>query len=155
MDNYADLVSEAIKSNLLEMAGVDAQISFLEAQAEDTFICHGFVILVGITGLRKGRIIFDTTRETAHELSKRINQEDAVDLDLIIDTMCELGNIVSGNIITRINNLHKDSKLMLAPPSVLMGDKLTLTSPKVGVEKLVAVTPAGPLVISVGFERGE
>lgn len=43
---------------------------------------------------------------------------------------------------------------MLTPPSVFMGSKINITSPKINAEVIEVDTPVGYVKISVGFEGG-
>lgn len=152
-ENYLDHFAAALRDNLSAMAGQEAALSEPFSQL-DTFSSQGLAIIIGITGVRRGRIILDISRKNAAKLSALINEENIVPTEMIIDTMAEFTNIVSGNAITTVNNQHKGLGLMLTPPSVFYGDKLQLVSPKIKASVIHAKAPVGDLVISVGFERG-
>jgi len=118
------------------------------------FVSRGLAVIIGITGGRPGRIILDTSLETARQLSERFNGETGLEDDDIIDSMAEFANIVSGHGITQVNNLKKHMALMLTPPSVFWGNKIHITSPKINAEVVEVDTPVGSIKISVGFEGG-
>ena len=98
--NYLEHFSASMLQNLQEMAGLEAEASQPAAQ-ETAFASQGFSVIIGITGKRPGRIILDTTQETACKLSNTINGEEC-DEEFVLDTMAELTNIVSGNGITTV-----------------------------------------------------
>ena len=132
----------------------------MEAQAgepvkqETAFASQGFAVVIGITGKRPGRIILDTSQQAAQKLSDAINGE-VCEEDFVLDTLAELTNIVSGNGITKVNNANPGMGLMLTPPSLFIGDELTIVSPKLNAEVVTVVTPAGDVFLSVGFEGGK
>ena len=151
--NYMDFWMNALLNNIQEMAdfqGISGQV----VPQGTVFASRGLAVIVGITGARPGRIILDTSIETARLLSEIFNGETELADDHIIDSMAEFANIVSGHGITQINNLHKGFALMLTPPSVFMGSKINITSPKINAEVIEIDTPVGYVKISVGFEGG-
>jgi CheY-specific phosphatase CheX len=153
-DNYIQQFAEAIKENLLEMAELECEISSPQEQ-NGTLVSKGLTVILGITGKRPGRIIIDTTRFTAKVLSQKFNDESSIDEQLILDSMAEFGNIVSGHTITKVNNLYKGLGLMLTPPSLFMGVNLKIISPKISADSVNISTSVGQIVVSVGFERGK
>lgn len=153
-ENYLDSFAKAVRENLLAMADLESEIGHPIPQL-DSFASSGIAVIIGITGKRPGRIIFDTSQGTAHKISQLINGEDQINEELMLDTLAEFGNIVSGHATTIINNLNKGYNLMLTPPSIFFGAKLNIISPKLQAEFINVKTPAGDLTVSVGFERGK
>ena len=151
--NYLEHFSASMLQNLQEMAGLEAAANQPAGQ-ETAFASHGFSVIVGITGKRPGRIILDTTQETACKLSNTINGEEC-DEEFVLDTMAELTNIVSGNGITTVNNANPGMGLMLTPPSIFIGNELTIVSPKLNAEVVMVTTPVGLINLSIGFEGGK
>ena len=151
--NYLEHFSASMLQNLQEMAGLEAEASQPAAQ-ETAFASQGFSVIIGITGKRPGRIILDTTQETACKLSNTINGEEC-DEEFVLDTMAELTNIVSGNGITTVNNANSGMGLMLTPPSIFIGSQLTIVSPKLNAEVVAVTTPLGLINLSIGFEGGK
>ena len=151
--NYLEHFSASMLQNLQEMAGLEAAANQPAGQ-ETAFASQGFSVIIGITGKRTGRIILDTTQETACQLSNTINGEEC-DEEFVLDTMAELTNIVSGNGITTVNNSNPGMGLMLTPPSIFIGHELTIVSPKLNAEVVTVTTPLGPINLSIGFEGGK
>jgi len=151
--NYLEYFAASLVENLQEMAGMEIQ-SRPPTPQETAFASSGFSVIIGITGKRPGRIILDTCKETACKLSDAINCEEC-DEEFVLDTMAELTNIVSGHGITAVNNANPGMGLMLTPPSIFLGTKLTIVSPKLNAEVVIVNTPVGDLQLSIGFEGGK
>lgn len=148
--NYLEHFAASMLQNLQEMAGMEGQTG-TPVPHETSFVSMGFSVIIGITGKRPGRIILDTKQETACKLSEAINGEEC-DEEFLLDTMAELTNIVSGNGITTVNNANQGMGLMLTPPSLFLGNELTIVSPKLNAEVVMIQTPVGEILLSVGFE---
>ena len=149
---YIDHLTTAVKNNLLEMAGLEAE--FLEPQKQVGGIeSNGLTVIIGITGKRPGRIIYDMAIATGKKLSDLINGEEIDDQGHMIDTISELANIVSGHTISFINNANKGMGLMLSPPSIFFGSNLSIASPNINAQIMIVKTEAGELNISIGFEN--
>lgn len=152
-NNYVNFFATALKDNLLEMAQLNCDISEPQPQTQ-TFISGGMAVILGITGKRPGRIIIDTSKTTAIKLSQIINGEEELNEEEVMDTMAELGNIISGHTITHANNANRGLNLMLTPPSIFCGEDICITSPKIQSEIINTATPVGKIVVSIGFEGG-
>lgn len=152
-ENYLEHFAASMVENLREMAGMEASFNPPTHQ-ETAFASQGFAVIIGITGKRPGRIILDTQQGTARKISDTINGEEC-DAEFILDTMAELTNIVSGNGITRVNNANPGMGLMLTPPSLFLGNPLTIVSPKLNAEVVTVKTPVGDVFLSIGFEGGK
>jgi CheY-specific phosphatase CheX len=149
---YLNHFAVAIKKNLSDMAATAVEVG--EAQEQPmSFSSRGFAVIVGITGQQSGRIIFDTDSVTAKRLSDAINGEDT-DEEFVLDTMAEVANIISGNGISLVNNANPGLGLMLTPPSVFLGEHLSIVSPKMSAEMVNVKTDFGDLLVSIGFEGG-
>jgi CheY-specific phosphatase CheX len=151
--NYLEHFATSMIENLQEMAGMEAQAGS-PAKQDTAFASQGFAVIIGITGKRPGRIILDTSQQAAQKLSDAINGE-VCEEDFVLDTLAELTNIVSGNGITKVNNENQGMGLMLTPPSLFIGEELTIVSPKLNAEVITVSTPAGEVFLSVGFEGGK
>ena len=151
--HYIELWVNALLKNIQTMAEMEGKPGQAEAQPP-VFVSRGLAVIIGITGAKPGRIILDTTMETARQLSEIFNGETGLEEDDIIDSMAEFANIVSGHGITAVNNRQVNLGLMLTPPSVFLGNKINITSPKINAEVSTIETPAGFIKISVGFEGG-
>lgn len=150
---YGSTCGEALQRVLKSMADLDSTMSGV-VEESGPFFSSGMSVILGVNGKLKGRIVLDVTQLTAKELTKIINGEDDIDQELVLDTMAELGNIVAGHAITKINNACKGLSLMLAPPGVFMGDSLKIITPKLESCVVAVETALGCIKMSIGFERG-
>ncbi len=151
--DYIEEFSKAIIGNLQMMADTGCTVEAPVAH-DDAILSAGISVIVGITGKRPGRIILDTDMETAKKLTVAMNEDEEIDETLILDTMAEFCNIVSGHTTTRINNKNKGLGLMLTPPGIFMGKDLKVISPRIHSKLITAVSSLGIFTVSVGFERG-
>ena len=151
--NYIEEFATAIAGNLEMMAGATCQVGDPTPHNE-AIASAGLSVIVGITGKRPGRIIMDTDVATARKLTEAANEGEEVDETLILDTMAEFCNIVSGHTTTKINNKNKGLGLMLTPPGIFMGKNLRIVSPRIDAKILRAESSLGVFTVSVGFERG-
>ena len=145
--------AKSVKKNLKEMADIDCQFGTSAAQ-EEGFTSGGLAVIVGITGKMPGRIIIDASKTVAEDLALVINGDESIEWELVMDTMAELANIISGNAISWINNAKKGLSLSLTPPSVFCGDEMRIISPRLKAQIIPIKLPQGELRISVGFEEG-
>jgi len=150
--NYLSFFAQSLGETITEMAELSCDIGSPQTQP-GTITSLGIAVIIGITGVRRGRIILDSSRETARKLSQLINQEEYdINDHFILFTMSELTNIVSGRAITMVNNANKGLGLRLTPPGIFFGDKLFITSPKIDAQIMTVSTPVGNMQVSVGFE---
>jgi DNA-binding NarL/FixJ family response regulator len=151
-DSLLECFRTALKETLAEMAGLDC--SFGETMPQHGVLeSKGLAVIMGITGGMSGRLILDTTREVACRLCGMMNAEEyALEDDFVLFSMSEFLNILSGNAITKINNRSRGLSLRLTPPSVFVGKRLNINSPKVKAGIIVMETAAGAVQLSVGFE---
>lgn len=152
--NYLDFFTLSLQENLAEMAELSCGISSPTPQPL-TFNSSGLAVIIGITGQRPGRILIDSDLGTAQKLSQLLNEEEEVEHEVVLETMAELANILSGHTITHVKNANKGMNLMLTPPSIFCGEGMQITSPKINAEVISVTTPVGGLVVSVGFEGGQ
>lgn len=145
--------AKSVKKNLKEMGDIDCQFGSTAAQ-EEGFTSSGLAVIVGITGKMPGRIIIDASKPAAEKIALLINGDETIEWELVMDTMAELANIISGNAISCINNNKKGLGLSLTPPSVFCGDDMKIISPRLKAQIIPIKSPYGELRVSVGFEEG-
>ena len=112
-----------------------------------------FVIILGLAGQYKGRIILETSSSTSDTLLQRMNFGEPVstlqEQNLFLG---ELGNMVGGKFITAINNSFRGLELRLTPPIVFSGKNLSVITPE--IESIVRhfSTDCGIVRIDIGIE---
>lgn len=156
-EHILTLAGEALSDNLAEMADLEAKLLTTESE-QGEILSQGFVVLLGLTGGRKGRIVLDMSGKTASAITLRLlGEEDAGSLaeESIRESLAEFGNIVAGHFVTRLNNQNPGLRLMLTPPSTFRGEGLRLMTPKVAAKTAYLETAVGKLRLSVGLEGGK
>lgn len=125
------------------------------------YICNneyqseGLTIIVGIIGKFSGRMLIDLKMETAIQLTKAIMKKEPAGNDEVIAVMGEFTNIVSGNACSVLNRLNKAFGLRVAPPTIMHGENVHITSPGFITTSVLAETEFGDVLLNVGFQRGE
>ncbi|OQY06907.1 MAG: hypothetical protein B6I28_05950 [Fusobacteriia bacterium 4572_132] len=118
------------------------------------FQSKGLTVIVGITEGGKGRMILDMTQETALKLANEITGETYTEIeDFVFITLSEIGNMIAGHGITKMNNEKKGLNLRLTPPSIFSGKELELNVPKVSLIGINLNTEIGEISIHIGFEK--
>lgn len=137
---------------LFKMAGLKAELGTVEKRYT-AIVSDGLTTVLGITGQCKGRFLLNMSLETARAIAQRINQEEFEYIDdTVLYSITELTNIVSGKIITLINDMFKEYKLRLTPPGVFCGQGIEITSPSFQALSVILNTEVGPIDINIGLE---
>lgn len=90
----------------------------------------GVAIIVGLAGQVSGRVIIDMNPDTALNIASSMNGEKLTSFDeLVSATLTELGNMITGNAVTKLHQLG--FKFDLTPPALFMGDNLKMTDSKI------------------------
>ena len=116
------------------------------------YVSRGLTVYIGITGAKPGRVILDTSMETALKLSEVFNCEKGLTDEAVFNSMAEFANMVAGHGISQIKNLQKYRDLMLTPPSIFFGREINISSHKLRSVTVEIETPVGLITISLGFE---
>ncbi len=112
--------------------------------------CRGVAAVVGLAGQVEGRVILDMDPETALRLASRMNGEPMPALTALAqDTLAELASMMAGRAVTTLHD--RGFRLQPAPPLLMVGDNMTVTSPGAALEALVIplVTGLGEVMVNV------
>lgn len=139
-----------------DMLDLDVKSGTTENEG-DAFTSRGFSVIVGFTGGWKGRFFLDMAGETAIQLASTLTGEEYSSMadEEVLLSGAELGNIISGNAITDINNTYPGLNLRLTPPSVFAGDDLSMFNVRLNSSSVLIDTSAGPIKINVAVEEGK
>lgn len=154
-DSYLAPFSLAATDVLKEM--LDLDITGSETKSEgDLFVSQGFVVVVGFTGGWKGRFFLDMSGETAMQMASLLTGDDyeTVAHEEVIMSGAEVGNIISGNAITDINNSQPGLNIRLTPPSVFAGDGISMFNVRLSSSSAFMQTNIGTIKINVAIEEG-
>jgi len=115
----------------------------------DALCSHGVCAIVGITGPRSGRVIIDTSHETAASLAQVLLGHPASSEEAL-GGLAELANVVCGRGISRANRITKGLDLRITPVSLLEGKRLSISSlPNHQILSVSAETPIGSFIMSM------
>lgn len=113
---------------------------------------QGVAIIIGLAGQVSGRVVLDMSPETALNIASSMNQEKLTDFDeLVSATLTELGNMITGNAVTKLHQLG--FKFDLTPPALFMGENLKLTDSKVEALVVPLELKEGKLCINVAIKE--
>lgn len=116
---------------------------------------EGMTIIIGIIGKFSGRMLFDLSKETAHNIAAAIFRREPRSNDETIAALGEFANIVSGNACSVLNRTNKAFGLRVAPPTILHGDSVLISAPSFHTTTAMADTAFGELLLNVGFQKGD
>ena len=113
---------------------------------------QGVAIIVGLAGQVSGRVVLDMSEETALNVASSMNGErlDCLD-ELVSATLTELGNMITGNAVTKLHEMG--FKFDLTPPALFVGDNLRLTDSKVEALVVPLELEEGNLCINVAIKE--
>ncbi len=126
-------------------------------QEGDSFISQGFTVMVGLTDGWQGWFLLDMSQETIMKLAGIMTGEtySSLEDEEVLLAGAEIGNIISGNAITEINNKQKGLNIRLAPPSVFAGDGLNMFNVRLNSWSVLLDSDAGPIKINVAAREGK
>jgi len=147
---YIEYFKESIKETFEMMFDENITLDS-ENPAPGWIESKGVAVVVGITGVKKGRVLVDMPISTALELAVKMDSE-LNNEDLALYTIAEFCNIASGGAITAINNNCGQSALRLVTPSIFSGTNARIFSPGLKSAMLSYTTTFGKIDFHIGFE---
>ncbi len=153
-DVYGKSFITALRQNLKDMANLDCQIeAYLSPEAKIKSL--GLAIIIGVTGGKQGRVVFDLAPITALALARRIYGREELRENEVINAITEFVNISCGHCNSSINNCYPGVELRLTPPSAAIGDQMSLARPIKGSYSIDVATEIGPIQINMDLSGGE
>lgn len=121
------------------------------------FMSQGLTVMVGFCGGWRGWFFLDMSQTTALKLTEILIGElyDTVAEEEVLLSGAEIGNIISGNAITSINNSQPGLNIRLTPPSVFAGENMSLFNVRLSTRSVIMETEAGTIKINVAAEEGK
>lgn len=129
-----------------------------QAEAEgDSFISQGFTIMVGLTGGWEGWFFMDMSQETAIKMASLMVGENysSIEDEEVLLAGAEIANIISGNAITDINNIHSGRNVRLTPPSVFAGDNMSMFNVQLNACSILLQSDIGTVKLNVVMKEGK
>jgi two-component system, response regulator PdtaR len=119
------------------------------ANPPESLDSQGICAIIGITGSQSGRVIVDTSHETAALFSEALLGHAATPEEAL-GALAELANVVCGRGISRANRISKGLDLRITPASLLEGKRLIISNlPKHQILSVTAETPIGSFLMSM------
>ena len=153
-EKYLGFFEQSLQENLLHMMGLESAIA-TSLDEEPKFLSQGVAVIIGLTGKHQGRVILDSSEDTAQQLTRMVLGCDEASEEDMLNGMAELANIVSGNGVSAVNNAYRELELRLPQLSILSGRKINIVNPKLDAYIVTAQTPHGSIRMSVGFAGGK
>jgi DNA-binding NarL/FixJ family response regulator len=117
---------------------------------------RGISVVMGIIGKYGGRMILDMSNETAQNIAVSLLKNDTLTNEQVVNVMAEMSNIIAGNACSLINKSNEIFGLRVAPPTVVYGESIKISKPKLDtITSVKAETVFGEIYMSVGFNRSE
>lgn len=109
------------------MVNIQGKVQLTEGRVEYD-VSEGYSTVIGFIGKINGWIVIYMSKETACVLAERVNREAYEDKEdpFIGYSIQELGNIICGGAVKKINNTEKNLNLRLTPPGLFKGQSVSL-----------------------------
>jgi chemotaxis protein CheX len=139
-----------------EMLDLNIHKGQVEAE-EDSFISQGFTVMIGLTGGWEGWFFLDMSQETAIRLASIMVGEEyhSVEEEEVLLAGAEIANIISGNAITDINNIHSGSNIRLTPPSIFAGDNMSMFNVQLNACSVLLQSDIGNVKLNVVMKEAK
>jgi DNA-binding NarL/FixJ family response regulator len=153
-DKNIEIFKESLLDGINKMA--KSLITYQDQYTcEREFESKGLTIIIGIIGKFSGRMLIDLSMKTAHELTAAIMRKETNTNEEVIAVIGELANIISGNACSVINRMNKAFGLRVAPPTIMHGESVSITTPGFYTTSVIGDSDFGEILLNVGFQRGD
>ncbi len=127
------------------------------ANEGEGFLSQGLTVMVGFCGGWRGWFFLDMSQTAALKLTEILigEQYETVAEEEVLLSAAELGNIISGNAISSINNSQPGLNIRLTPPSVFAGEEMSLFNVRLSTRSVIMQTEVGTIKINVAAEEGK
>ncbi len=148
---FLKLARETVQS----MANLKLDVVGAVNSESEEIVSMGVTSIITCTGKMKGRCMLDFEPELALALAQNITGTAYTNVKdpMVLATVSELNNIISGGAISSLNNAY-GLNLWLAPPIVFSGKNCIICIPKLASASINCTTLYGKLKINIAFEGG-
>ncbi len=156
LNRHMPIFIKATVNVFKEMLDLSVSSGQVENEGEG-FISQGFTVMVGFCGGWRGWFFLDMSQATALKLTEILigEQYATVAEEEVLLSGAEIGNIISGNAITGVNNSQPGLNIRLTPPSVFAGEEMSLYNVRLNAHSVIMQTEAGVIKINVVAEEGK
>ncbi len=121
--------------------------------ASKSVVSRGVTSIVGVTGEAHGSVLFDMSLASAKAVAEKMNGEPMSEFgDLGKDTLSELASMITGRAISILNDAGHELKV--SPPTLLIGDNMTISGLELETLVVPLQTPLGDIVVNVAITTG-
>lgn len=125
-----------------------------ETTVNNEQISRGISVVMGIIGKYSGRMILDMSNDTARKIAGSLFQKSELSDEEVINVMSEISNIIAGNACSLINKKNELFGLRVAPPTVMYGESIKISKPKLDtINSVEAEIGFGEIYMNIGFNR--
>ena len=151
---YINPFVESAINVLNEMTGIKFKRGDLSLK-QSPMLTKGMVIVIGVAGQIEGRVMYDMEFDTSLKIAGLMMGEEVSKFDeMVASALGELGNIISGMAISKLNDLGYEFDI--TPPTLFSGEKMQMTDPLKNVQTLVIPLfhdEVGELIVNVGLKE--
>jgi CheY-specific phosphatase CheX len=152
-ENKFDVLCQFAKISLIEVAKELLNDDYCETNIKpDNSEERNLVIIIGMTGGNRGRIIFRVSADAAERITTEMNMEKLEDMVDVCVYMAEFTNIFAGRMVTYINNKYPKGDIRLVPPAIFSGKEISITTPNLKSCCINFMGNYGFISIDIGFE---
>lgn len=130
-----------------QMLGMDIEKKKIELR-EDFVDGQDANVLIGVIGALQGSVVYCFPKSTALAIVKSMAGMEFAEIDtLVASALGEIGNIISGNALSRLaqTNYHCD----IAPPQIILGGNKSISMASSKYLFIPMSSQAGDMAISV------
>lgn len=153
-NEYFEVFKEGLLDGVNRMTKTLLTYGEINSESRE-FASAGMTVIIGIIGKFSGRMLIDMSKDTANNLAKALLRREPKDNQEMIAALAEFANIISGNACSILNKKSKALGLRVAPPSILHGDEVHISSPDFKTTSVMADSDFGSILLNVGFKRGD
>lgn len=112
-------------------------------------------VIIGVTGQINGRILLNTSVQTATKLAECMNFGDPLEnKDDLFIYLSEFANMYCGRMVTYINDKFGKREVWITPPAIFSANDLEIITPHMSTKKQYYNCDIGKLIVDVGYSDG-
>lgn len=153
--NLYQIFGTSTKDIIKEMLNLDIRGMDTLDEEPGEISSMGVSSIITFAGSRKGRLLVDLEPSLALYIANTLLGEEFDDIKnrMVLSSVSEINNIVSGDAITKLNNKYSMG-LRLAPPIVFTGEDVIIAIPKINSLSSWGDTDHGKIRINIAWEGG-
>ena len=155
-------VTELFGNSLVDVVNImaDQQLEIIEHRESSSVMERGEPGVVSIVGFSsdktEGRSMLWVSKAAALTLAEKVSGAEADTYldDMVLFTVAELNNMLSGQSTTFLNNKY-DLSLRLSPPSIIAGEEFSMETPALKSRYIRVELFDQPIILDIALKEGE